>query len=93
MGLLFEWDERKAEQNLKKHGVSFDEASTVFGDSLSVTIDDPLHSVGEHRFVVLGHSVRRRLLVVVHAYRGKRVRLISARAATHRERSTYEEEN
>jgi hypothetical protein len=93
MGLQFEWDERKAEQNLKKHGVSFDEASTVFGDSFSVTIDDPLHSVDERRFVILGHSVRQRLLVVVHAYRGKRVRLISSRAATRRERLMYEEEN
>jgi uncharacterized protein len=93
MGLLFEWDERKAEQNLRKHGVSFDEASTVFGDSLSVTIDDPLHSADEHRFVILGYSVRQRLLVVVHTYHGKRVRLVSARAATRRERLMYEEEN
>lgn len=92
MSVLFEWDEEKAEQNLNKHGVSFDEASTVFGDTLSVTIEDPAHSTGERRFVILGHSVGQRLLVVVHTHRGKRVRLISARVATRRERVMYEEE-
>lgn len=91
MGLLFEWDERKARQNLKKHGVSFEEACTIFRDTLSVTIDDPLHSMREQRFVTLGHSTKQRLLVVVHADRSGRVRIISARAATHHERKTYEE--
>ncbi|UVT15009.1 MAG: BrnT family toxin [Nitrospira sp.] len=91
MGLLFEWDERKARQNLRKHGISFEEASTVFGDTLSVTIDDPFHSVREHRCVTLGHSSKHRLLVVVHADRSGRIRIISARPATRRERNTYEE--
>jgi uncharacterized DUF497 family protein len=91
MGLLFEWDERKAKQNLGKHGVSFEEASTVFGDTLSVTIDDPLHSMREQRCVTLGHSTKQRLLVVVHTSRSGRIRLISARVATRHERNTYEE--
>lgn len=65
MGLGFEWDESKARRNLKKHGVSFEEAASVFGDPLSLTIPDPLHSEDEERFVTLGESRRRRLLVVV----------------------------
>ncbi len=91
MGLLFEWDERKAKQNLGKHGVSFEEASTVFGDTLSVTIDDPFHSMKEQRCVTLGHSTKQRLLVVVHTNRGGRIRIISTRVATRHERNTYEE--
>jgi uncharacterized DUF497 family protein len=91
MGLLFEWDERKAKQNLNKHGISFDEASTVFGDTFSITIEDPVHSAGEHRLVTLGHSAKQRLLVVVHTDRSNRVRLISARIATRHERKRYEE--
>ncbi len=91
MALEADWDERKAYANLKKHGISFAEAATVFGDTLSVTIPDPLHSVGEDRFVTLGVSFRKRLLAVVHADRGEMVRIISARLATRRERETYEE--
>ena len=91
MGLTFEWDERKAKRNLKKHGVSFEEAATVFGDPLSLTIDDPLHSKHEERFVTMGESVRRRILVVVHTERGDNIRIISARVATRRERKAYEE--
>ncbi len=91
MGLLFEWDERKAKQNLGKHGVSFEEASTVFGDTLSVTIDAPFHSMREQRCVTLGHSTKQRLLVVVHTDRSGRIRIISARVATRHERNTYEE--
>ena len=91
MGLLFEWDERKAKQNLGKHGVSFEEASTVFGDTFSVTIDDPLHSMREQRCVTLGHSTKQRLLVVVHTNRGGRMRIISARLTTRHERNTHEE--
>ncbi len=92
MALLFEWDEQKADQNLEKHGVSFDEAATVFGDPLSLTIDDPLHSTDEERFVIIGAAAgpRRRVLVVVHTERGDRIRIISAREATPRERSSYE---
>ena len=70
MGLLSEWDEGKDRNNLLKHGVSFDEASTIFGDPLSVTIDDPRHSIHERRWVTLGHSVHHRLLAVVHTDRG-----------------------
>jgi uncharacterized protein len=91
MGLLFEWDPRKAKGNLALHGVSFDEASTAFQDLLSSTIDDPLHSTGEERYVLTGRSHRGRLLVVVHTERGDRIRIISARLATNKERRQYEE--
>jgi uncharacterized DUF497 family protein len=91
MSLGFEWDDEKAKQNLKKHRVSFDEASTVFGDPLALTIPDPLHSVEEDRFVTLGESHRRRLVVVVSTERGDKIRIISARVATRRERKDYEE--
>jgi uncharacterized DUF497 family protein len=91
MGLTFEWDAKKAKQNLKKHGVPFEEATTVFLDSLARTINDPLHSGEEDRFVNLGESQRRRLLVVVFTDRGERIRIISARVATRRERRDYEE--
>lgn len=90
MGLLFEWDPKKARLNLKRHGVSFDEASTAFRDPLSQTIEDPLHSENEERFVLIGRSVQGRLLVIVHTDRGERVRIISARLATKRERLRYE---
>ena len=91
MSLGFEWDEEKAKKNLKKHGVSFDEAATVFGDPLALTIDDPLHSEEEERFLTLGESERRRLLVVVATERGENIRIISVRVATRRERKDYEE--
>jgi hypothetical protein len=91
MGLLFEWDTNKARLNLKKHGLSFDEASTAFRDPLSKTIEDPLHSENEERFVLIGRSIQGRLLVIVHAERGERIRIISARLATKRERLGYEE--
>ena len=90
MGLTFEWDMNKAEENLKKHGVSFEEAATVFGDPLSLTIDDPLHSVEEERLVTLGQSYKHRIVVVVHVDRGENIRIIGARPATRRERSNYE---
>ena len=91
MALLFEWDPSKARRNLTVHGVSFDEASTAFQDPLSNTIADPLHSEDEERFVLLGRSHRNRLLVVVHTERGDRIRLISARPGSNRERVRYEE--
>lgn len=90
-GFRFEWDANKAASNERKHGVSFNEASTVFGDPLSITIADPDHSAEEARFVMIGASARQRLLVVVHTARGDRIRLISARAASGRERKEYEE--
>ena len=91
MSLEFEWDEDKAKGNLKKHGVSFEEASSIFGDPLALTIPDPLHSEEEDRFVTLGESHRRRLLVVCFTDREDRIRIISARPATRRERKNYEE--
>jgi len=93
MSLAFEWDENKAKKNLKKHGVSFEEASTVFGDLLARTIQDPLHSGEEDRFVTLGESQSRRLLVVVFIERGDKIRIISARVASRRERKDHEEGN
>ena len=92
MGLKFEWDPKKALRNIKTHGISFDEASTAFRDPLSRTIDDPLHSEGEERLVLIGHSIRGRLLVVIHTERGDRIRIISARLATGKERLRYEED-
>jgi uncharacterized protein len=89
--LLFEWDPNKAKMNLETHGVSFDEASTAFRDALSLAIYDPLHSEEEDRFVLIGSSHRSRLLVVVHTDRGDKIRLISARKASKKEREHYEE--
>jgi uncharacterized DUF497 family protein len=91
MALEFEWDQEKADANLKKHGVSFDEASTVFGDPLSVTIPDPDHSEHEERMLLLGRSTTGTLLVVTHTERGELIRLISARRASRLERRDYEE--
>lgn len=91
MPLQFEWDENKARTNTAKHAVTFEEASTVFGDSLSITIADPAHSQAEDRFIILGRSHRQRLLVVVHTERGDRIRLISARRASRNECKQYEE--
>ena len=84
--MKFEWDPTKAELNVKKHGVTFEEASTVFGDSLAATVPDPRHSDDENRFVTMGQSLANRLVVVAHVDRGKQVRIISARLATRRER-------
>jgi uncharacterized DUF497 family protein len=92
VGYNFEWDPEKAKANLTKHGVSFAEAVTVFGDPLSMNMPDPDHSEGEHRFIVLGLSDRYRLLVVSYTDRPPRTRIISARLATRHERKQYEEE-
>jgi uncharacterized protein len=89
--LRFEWDPNKAKQNLEMHGVSFDEASTAFRDALSLAIYDPLHSEEEDRLVLIGNSHKDRLLVVVHTERGDNLRLISARKASKKERTQYEE--
>jgi uncharacterized protein len=88
---LFEWDWKKAEFNARKHGVTFDEASTVFADPLAMLMPDPDHSLDEERYVLLGMSNQRRLVVVAFAERPPRTRLISARRATPRERRRYEE--
>ena len=90
MSLTFEWDENKAKQNLKKHGVSFEEATTVFGDPLARTIPDPLHSGEEDRFVPR-RVPSPKVLVVVFTERGDKIRIISARVATRRERKDHEE--
>jgi hypothetical protein len=89
----FEWDPAKATENASKHGVDFVEAMTVFGDPLEVIISDPDHSVGEQRFLSMGISVAGRLLVVAYTEREGRIRLISAREATARERKSYESTN
>ena len=92
MPLNFEWDPEKAAQNAEKHGVTFEEATTSFGDPISITIPDPEHSEAEDRSVHLGLSYRSRLLVTVFTERDDRIRLISSRLATRRERDDYERE-
>jgi hypothetical protein len=89
--MQLEWDEREAAANAKKHGVSFQQATTVFGDPLAVTFADPDHSAAEGRYVTFGLPGSSRLLVVAHTERGDRTRLISARPATRHERRIYEE--
>ncbi len=93
MGYIFEWDSKKAESNARKHGVTFDEASTVFGDPLGLLMPDPDHSLDEERYLVLGMSNQRRLLVVAFAERPPRTRLISARRARPREWRRYEKKS
>jgi len=87
----FTWDPTKAASNLRKHGVSFEEALTVFGDPLARIHDDPLHSERERREIIVGHSTRGRLLLVYFTERPGVIRLISARRATRLERQDYEE--
>ncbi len=88
----FEWDEAKAAANFRKHKVTFEEASTIFEDDLSLTGHDPDHSLGEHRFITFGLSAANRILAVSHAERGDVIRIISARFATRMERKMYEED-
>lgn len=87
----FEWDTRKAAANLKKHGVSFQEAATVFGDTMAITYPDPDHSESENRSITFGMSRDGRLLVVAHTERGIKIRIITARSMTMHERKIYEE--
>lgn len=87
----FEWDDAKAESNKSKHGITFSEAMTVFGDPFAVTGCDPRHADDEDRFLTLGTSVVGRLVVVSHTDRGDSIRIISAREATRRERKEYED--
>jgi len=89
--MRFAWDRTKATTNLAKHGVSFEEAATVFGDPLSDTFDDPDHSADEQRFLIVGTSERGRMLIVAHTDDGAVVRIISAREPTSGERKSYEE--
>lgn len=86
----FEWDDEKAEGNVNKHGVSFEEGATIFNDPMIATVFDPDHSKREERYISIGVSVQGRLLVVVHTERKERIRLISCRKATSTERKTYE---
>ncbi len=87
----FEWDSKKASSNLRKHNVSFEEASTALSDPMAATGADPDHSIGEFRYVTFGISGRGRLLVVAHTEQNETVRIISARLASKRERKIYEE--
>jgi len=89
--MRFSWDPKKAASNLNKHGVSFEEATTVFGDPLSDTFPDPDHSLEEYRFVIIGASESGKILVVAHTDDGELVRLISVREVTREERKAYEE--
>lgn len=91
MSLKFEWDPKKAASNLSRHGVSFEEALTVFGDPLARIFDDEDHSIEEQREIIIGHSAKERLLVVCFTAQGESVRIFSARKATRRERKDYEE--
>lgn len=92
MNELFEWNPEKETANLKKHGVSFEEATSVFFDPLSLTVADPLHSDEENRFIITGFSKRGRQIIVVHTDRDDKIRIISARLATPNERKKYEQE-
>jgi hypothetical protein len=89
--MKFEWNPEKAVINLRKHDISFQEATTVFDDPLSVTFPDPDHSIGENRYIIIGMSRSGQLLVVSHTDRENRTRIISARRATRQERRFYEE--
>ena len=93
-GLVFRWNEAKAELNMQKHGISFEEAATAFRDIGAQIYNDEEHSEDEYRFILLGYSVITRLLIVCHCYRGdneSEVRIISARIATQQEKKRYEE--
>jgi uncharacterized DUF497 family protein len=89
--MRFSWNPKKAASNLHKHGISFEEAATVFGDPLSDTFPDPDHSLEEYRFVIIGSSESGKMLLVAHTDDGEVVRLISAREMTRGERKSYEE--
>jgi hypothetical protein len=86
----FEWNPAKAARNEARHGVSFKEAATVFGDPLSLVFDDPDHSFDEQRSLIVGQSDQRRLLIIAYTERGDAIRIISARETTRSERETYE---
>ena len=90
MSLIFEWDEKKADDKLRKHGVRFNEAKTVFNDPFSVTIYDPDRSSDEERYIDIGLSSKGRLIVVSYSERGEKMRMISGREARRKERGEYE---
>ena len=92
--MTFEWDEAKNKINQAKHGISFEEAQSVFEDAYAILFDDPDHSEGEERFLIIGMSSAKGICIVSHCYRGadERIRIISARAATQKEKSVYIEQ-
>jgi len=91
MSLTFEWDQKKSEKNERKHGITFEEAKTVFNDPLSITIDDPDHSYGEYHYIDIGLSSGGEVLVVWYTERNENIRIIGCRKATRSERKKYEE--
>ena len=91
--MKFEWDPEKDRVNREKHGISFSEASTVFGDPLARTVPDPRYSIGEYRYLTTGYTSTRRLVIVAHTERGERIRLITARDAKPKERRFYEQQS
>lgn len=93
MELTFEWDEKKAKENLAKHGVRFEEGKTIFNDPFLWTFPDPEHSTVEQRYLNIGYSSKRRILLVCHTERSANIRIISCRKATASERKAYEERN
>jgi len=86
----FEWDNKKAAENIRKHGISFHEAATVFGDSLAITFDDSEHSIGEHRLLTFGTTRTGKSVIVSHTERNRKMRIISTRLMTKQERKIYE---
>ena len=90
MSVTVEWDARKAAANLRKHGVSFEEAASVFRDPLAMTFPDPDHSLEESREITIGYTIKRRVVFVSHCEREDRIRIIGARLATRTERKQYE---
>jgi len=93
MSLRFEWNPNKAKKNIVKHGISFDEAATVFSDPLSMTYDDPDHSYDENRYIIIGLSTFGKLLFVSHVETNDTIRIISARQLTRKERKQYEQQH
>ncbi len=91
MSLEFEWDPKKAEANRARHGIDFEEALTIFRDPLARIFEDELHSDDEPREIIIGHSLKQRLVLACFTVRGTRIRIISAREATRLERQDYEE--
>ena len=89
----FEWNPEKAQINIKKHSVSFADATTVFNDPFAMTFDDPAHSINEQRFITIGYSNQNKLIVLSHTDRDEKIRIISAREATPKERRFYERGN
>jgi len=92
MKISFQWDDKKSKSNQRKHGITFEDAATVFGDSLSLTVPDPAHTrPSEARFITIGQSRQGKIIVVIHCDREEEIRIISAREAASGERNDYEE--